>query len=91
MNGTYFKNPNFPETHNINPYQEVNISILRLNIGKKVKVFPSFLTNREEPFSGIIEAVSEEYLILSNPLNGNWYLIPLKYLDYIEFEEKIIY
>ena len=93
MNGTYFKNPNFPDAHNTTPYlyPELNTNIWHLNIGKKVKVYASFPNPKDSVFSGIIEAVNADYLIMSDPSSGNWYLIPFKYIDYLEFEEKIVF
>lgn len=96
MNGSYFKNPNFPEVQNTNPglHPGYELNTLNLNVGKKIKAFASFPNVSEkhrQEFSGIIEAVTHEYLIISDPTSGNWYLLPIKYLDYIEFEEKIIY
>lgn len=67
-------------------------NILMLNKGKKVKAYVSFVNSTEwkdHIFSGIIENSGKDFLIISDPSNGNWYLIQLCYLDYIEFEEKI--
>lgn len=102
MNGTYFNNPTFPnnipDTQNpsINiPYEESYIeNILRLNIGKIVKVFASFPDSqnyRDRIYDGIIEAAGKDHLIMSNPQNGDWYLIPMIYVNWVESEEKLNY
>lgn len=86
MNGTFFKNPNI---NNDNEDQRKNeYSILNDNISKKVKIAIK-KDNEEKIFSGILESYQDYTIILSDPSNGNWFLIPQKYLYYIEFEEKI--
>ena len=95
MNGTYYQNPTFPASIN-NNYQEPSIpldnntitDILNNNIGKKVNVSINII-NDEKIFSGIIESIKKDILIISNPETGNWYFILLKNLNYIEFEETI--
>ena len=101
MNGTYYKNPTFPSIKD-NNYQdsiivdsntnEKNEDIISNNIGKLVFVFASFPNSNEIKditFEGIIENTKKDYLILSNPQSGKWYLIPYKNINYIEFEENI--
>ena len=88
MNGTFFNSPNFPEE------MKVRSRYLQLggNIGKKIIVYTSFPNSKEwqdKTFSGIIESSNNEELMLSDPSNGNWYLIPLMNINFIEFEEKI--
>lgn len=84
MNGTFFKNPNFSEN---NENYNTNYNILNYNFSKKVKVFT--IINEEKYISGILEDYQNNFLIISDPNNGNWLLIPDKYIYYIEFEEKI--
>lgn len=84
MNGTFFKNPNFSEN---NENYNTNYNILNYNFSKKVKVFT--IINEEKYISGILEDYQNSFLIISDPNNGNWLLIPDKYIYYIEFEEKI--
>ena len=103
MNGTYYKNPTFPaaddNNYQDNPVEDVEINeerndILINNIGKKVNIFANYLNSNESKntsHSGIIENNKKDYLIISNPTSGKWYLIPHKYINYIEFEEKINY
>ncbi|MDD2504860.1 MAG: spore coat protein GerQ [Bacilli bacterium] len=86
MNGVFFKNPNLYEENQNLKMTELNI--LKDNIGRKLKVFIYF--NDDEKFiSGILENYQNYLLIISDPNNGNWYLIPQQNLSYIEFEEKI--
>ena len=69
-------------------------NILRMNKGKKVKAYVSYSDSvewRDKVFEGIIEQAGRDHLILSDPNTGNWYLILLIYLDYVEFPEKINY
>ena len=69
-------------------------NILRLNKGKIVKAYVSFPDATEwknKIFEGRIEQAGRDHLIISNPENGEWYLILMIYLNYVEFEEKINY
>lgn len=104
MNGTYYPNPTFPNNmNNFAPEQEISTNsmtmeqsyienILRLNKGKKAKVFCSFPDStewRDKIYDGIIEEAGKDHLIMSSPERGDWYLIPLIYLNWVEFEEPI--
>ncbi|MGG3736596.1 spore coat protein GerQ [Aeribacillus pallidus] len=77
------------------PIEESYIeNILRLNKGKLVKVYTTFENNQKWNaviFKGLIEAAGRDHLILSDPETGKRYLIPMIYLDYVEFEEEIEY
>ena len=67
-------------------------NILKLNKGKKAKFYvtiPGSKDWRDKAFEGIIEQAGRDNVIISNPKNGEWYLILMVYLDYIIFEEKI--
>ncbi len=69
-------------------------NILRLNKGKRVNAYVSYPDSSEwqnKIYSGIIEEAGRDHLILSDPSNGNWYLIRMIYLDYVEFMERINY
>lgn len=69
-------------------------NILRLNKGKRVNVYMSYADSnewRDKVYSGIIEEAGRDHLIISDPVNGNWYLLRMIYLDYVEFMEKINY
>lgn len=105
MNGTYYPNPTFPNNmNNFNDNQEMNYAIpqeqsyieniLRLNKGKKAKVFASFPDSneyRDRIYDGIIEQSGKDHLIMSSPSLGDWYLIPMIYVNWVEFEEPINY
>jgi len=68
-------------------------NILRLNKGKRAKSyisFPDSLTWKDKIFDGYVEQAGRDHLIMSND-EGKWFLIPLIYLDYVEFDEKITY
>ncbi len=69
-------------------------NILRLNKGKKVKAYVSFPESsawQNKIFEGTIEQAGRDHLIISNTNTGEWYLIRMIYLDYVEFDEKINY
>ena len=108
MNGTYYPNPTFP--NNMNGYddsmEEVSSNqvnndeqsyienILRMNKGKKCKVFASFPDStewRDRIYDGIIEQAGKDHLVMSSTETGDWYLIPLIYFNWVEFEEPINY
>lgn len=110
MNGSFFSNPTFPnaQTNNkvISPPGNVNSTsifpleqslienILRLNKGKRVRVYASYPDSnewRDKIYTGIIEESGRDHLILSDPSTGNWWLIRMLYVNYVEFDEKINY
>ena len=67
-------------------------NILRLNKGSKVSAYTSFPDSnewRDKVFTGIIEQAGRDHLIISD--ENNWYLIPLIYINYVQFDDKIIY
>ena len=69
-------------------------NILRLNKGKMVKAYVSFPDStewRNKIFEGRIEQAGRDHLIISNPKNGEWYLILMIYLNYVTFDEKVNY
>lgn len=77
------------------PIEESYIeNILRLNKGKLVNVYATFENNTQwnaKIFKGIIEAAGRDHLILSDPQTGQRILLPMVYLDYVEFSEEIEY
>ncbi len=104
MNGSYYPNAQFPKEMNLNtaPIGGGNVddeqsyieNILRLNKGKKAKAYFSFPDSekwRDKIFEGIIEEAGKDHLVMSDPNTGNWQLILLIYLNYVEFDEKINY
>ena len=108
MNGSFFNTPKFPGTGSNTMSPPGNISsqsslpleqslienILRLNKGKKVKVYASYPDSnewRDRIYEGIIEESGRDHLILSDPTTGNWFLLRMLYINFIEFGEKINY
>lgn len=87
MNGVFFDSPSFPAKDN----KIGEFFTIKQNKNKKVKVYTSFseANNQLKVFSGILEDVNDTSLILSDPTNGNYYLLALKHVNYFEFEEKI--
>lgn len=79
------------EDYNEQSYIE---NILRLNKGRRVNAYVSFPDSSEwqnKVFGGIIEEAGKDHLIIKDTTNGNWYLIRILYLDYVEFMEPINY
>lgn len=69
-------------------------NILRLNRGKLAKfhiTVPGSVEWQDRVFNGIIEQSGRDHIIVSNPQNGEWYLILMIYLDFVTFEEPINY
>lgn len=103
MNGSYYPNAKFPNDFNLNTApigndiemeQSYIENILRLNKGKKAKAhfsFPDSNTWRDRIFEGIIEEAGKDHLVMSDPTTGRWQLILLIYLNFVEFDEKIVY
>ena len=68
-------------------------NILRLNKGKLAKVyisFPDSVNWKDKIFDGTIEQAGRDHIVMSLT-DGKWVLIPMIYLDYVEFNEKIAY
>lgn len=103
MNGSYYPNGSYqgdlnlnnaPIGNNIDNEQSYIENILRLNKGKKAKAyfsFPDSNTWRDKIFEGIIEEAGKDHLVMSDPKTGRWQLILLIYLNFVEFDEKIVY
>ena len=76
------------------PLEQSSIeNILRLNKGKRATFYMSFtdsISYRDKIFTGIIEQAGRDHLVMSAD-DGRWFLIPMIYLDYVEFNEKIVY
>lgn len=104
MNGNYYQNPTFPnsyspinedilnEQNNIPITANNNANIFKINKGKRVNVYVTFPNSKDTTgkiFNGIIENIYDDYLIISDPETSKWYLLNIKYIDYIEFMEKI--
>jgi spore germination protein Q len=77
---------------NISTNQLFLENILKINQGKKIKIYMTFPNyNEQKEFSGILEKIGNDYISLSDPKTGNWYLIPIMFLNYITFDENINY
>ena len=83
MNGNYYESSDLSTSNSI-------FNILKDNIGKKVRIKLT-IPNNESEYSGIIEKVGNDYLIISNPENGEWQMFLPIYLAFITFEERINY
>ncbi len=69
-------------------------NILRMNRGKRVRVYMSFTDSiewRDKVFTGVIEGAGRDHIIISDPETGVWYLLKMIYLDYVDFEEPIVF
>lgn len=106
MNGTYYPNPTFPNNmNNLDsnnnlknkdlPMEESYIeNILRLNKGKIVKVYVSYSDSNDYHdmiYTGKILQAGKDHLVMTNAEENNWYLIPMIYVNWVEFETKPIY
>lgn len=98
MNNNYLNNTTFPNNQiysnnitNIQNEQPYIENILKANRGKKVSIYQSFTraTEKDKVFTGIIEQSGKDYIILSDPSTGNWYLLWSIYVDFIKFDEEI--
>ena len=68
--------------------------IISKNKGKRAKFYitiPGSISWQDKIFEGIIEHVGRDYISLSNPSNGESYLIPVVYLGYVSFDDVINY
>lgn len=61
-------------------------NLLKLNKGKKVIIYT---TTKE--FDGILEQSFKDYIILSDPNDGKYYIILNKNINYICFLEQVNY
>lgn len=79
-------------------YVNENISysedILNKNKGKKIKVYTSFSDSiewRDKIFEGILETWGRDFFLISDKKNNKWYMVWAIYIDYIEFNEEVIF
>lgn len=82
---------NKPLLNNNNFDLNIN-SILKNNNNKKVTIYttiPNSKENQDKSFSGTIEKAGKDNVIIYNPQDGKYYLIPINYINYIIFDEKI--
>ncbi|GAF64374.1 spore coat protein GerQ [Alkalihalobacillus trypoxylicola] len=69
-------------------------NILRLNKGKIASFYMTFENNSEwnaRVFRGRLEEAGRDHIIVSNPENGEYYLLLMVTLDYVVFDEPIEY
>lgn len=69
-------------------------NILRLNRGKRVKVYMTYENNPQWQaivYEGILREAGRDHIVLSDPNTGKWYLLLMVNLDYVEFDEPINY
>jgi len=92
MNGSFYQNPTFQNNETLNNrLEEDSNNLFELNKGKKIKVYTSFpFSNdyKDKLFEGMLEGMKEDALILSES-DDTWYIIPLQFINYITFNEKI--
>ena len=86
MNGTYYPNPTFPDNNIDIPLYEEN-ELLNNNKGKNIKIYTNINNNKE--FSGNLEYIDDTNVIINDINNDKAYLIPIKYIYYIEFNESL--
>ncbi len=93
INNTYPEQEISNNTQNNLPMEQSYIeNILRMNLGKEAKVFCSFPDStewRDRIYDGILEQAGKDHLVMSSPSLGDWYLIPMIYVNWVEFEEAI--
>lgn len=68
-------------------------NILRLNKGSFIRLYASFpdsLSWRDRKFEGILEQAGRDHVIISSQ-EERCFLIPMIYVNYIEFDKKIVY
>lgn len=85
-----YSNENIPNIINTNT--NYDSKYMNVNKGKKINIYASFPNiNEIKEFKGILEYSDSTNIVISNPTDGGWYLIPKKYIDYIIFDEAINY
>lgn len=92
-NPTYTQNPMY-QSRTMSDNQLYLDGIIGLNKGKKAKFYvtiPGSSEWQDKIIEGIIEQTGKDHIIVSNPNNGEWYLILMIYLDIVVFEEPINY
>ena len=67
-------------------------NILKKTEKIKAKVYMSFPymeNNKDKVFEGIIEFTGKDYILLNDVSKKEWYLLPLVFMNYIQFEENL--
>ena len=78
-------------TYDIPMEQSYTQNLLRYNKGKEVVIYMTFPNSNDKEFNGIIESSGHDYIIISEPSTGKWHFLPLIYMNFITFDEKINY
>ncbi len=74
-----------------NPYME---DLLKNNIGKQICIYMTFPNSnelRDFKLKGILEQSGKDFIVVSEPSNGKWHLLPSSYVNLISFDESINY
>ena len=92
MNNSFF-NPNIGTSfYTADVQSDTMEGIFRRVPNMRVTVYATFPGSnewRDKAFMGIIEGAGRDHIVLSNPQNGVWTVIPNIYIDYVEFDESI--
>ncbi|WP_271750492.1 spore coat protein GerQ [Cohnella sp. JJ-181] len=69
-------------------------NILRMNLGKVATIYMTYENNSEwnaKIFKGVLEAAGRDHIIISDPATGMRFLLLTLNLDYITFDEPLVY
>ena len=69
-------------------------NLLKINKGKKIKVLitiPDSNEFKDKEFNGVLEHSGSNYIILSDPNDGKWYILLNDYINFICSSEQINY
>lgn len=69
-------------------------NILRMNLGKVATLYMTYENNSEwnaKIFKGVLEAAGRDHIIISDPVSGKRYLLLTINLDYVTFDEPLVY
>lgn len=74
------------------PIEQTIEKILINNIGKKIKIHMSFPNVTEQKdFTGTLEQIGNDFIIINEPSQGTYQILPINYINYITFIENINY
>lgn len=66
-------------------------NILRLNRGKIATVYMTFTGNQQQVFVGYVVGAGRDHIVLRDVNSTKTYVLLTIYLDYITFDEEIVY
>ena len=95
MHGNFYNNEYddiLNNQNNIITSEKYIDDILKLNKGKKIilhTTIPGSNEWQDKTFEGIIENIGKDHIVMSNPQNGEWYLVPMIYTAFITFLEEV--